>query len=412
MPSVHHFALHFKKYGFTHKTLYTFSLIFFFWGLFDGIISYVTPLALTQSGLTTTVMGFIISSSSVFGAIFDLVLSRILLNTNFRRTIFLTLMVSFVQPLLLWQAKTIPLFVIAMATWGLYYDLSNFGMFDFVGRQMKPEEHVSSFGVIEVLRSLGYLLAPIIAGILVVEMVDLKAYAVAWVFLVVALVFYFALLYLLKREKRDFLEEVKLRPVNFLRKIAIWKVIGKKIFPILALTSLFFVYDAFFWTIGPLYIEGLQTHDFLSGSILTAYTLPALLLGWFMGGIVAKFGKNRSIFVAGLLGFLVLIAFPFVNSVLLIVAVVFVSSCLTSISLTTIRGVYADYIQAVPKEETEIEALGDFSTNIGYVIGPVTAGFLADKIGNAQSFAALGIAGSILVLILYKFSGVRYRLEG
>lgn len=411
MPGVRHFVLHFKKYGASHKILYSFSLLIFFWALFDGLISYVTPLVMTQSGLTETAMGLIYSSSSVFGAIFDLGLSKILQNTNFRRTFLLMFLVCFIQPLLLWQAKGVPLFIVAMATWGLYYDFSNFGTFDFIGRQMKQEEHVSSFGVVEVFRALGYLIAPILAGVLVVDLVDINAYGAAWIFLAFGFVFYLVMLTLLKREKHDYLSEVKLRPVNFIRKIAIWKKIGRKIFPVLFLTALFFIYDAFFWTIGPLYIQGLSEKGLLAGSILTAYTLPALILGWFVGSLVEKMGKRRSMFIPFLAGFLVLILLPFIQSLLLISLIIFVSSFLTSISLTTIRGLYADFIHQVPKEETDIEALGDFSTNIGYVLGPMTAGFLADKVGNAESFAILGVVGFISTLILYRFSGGRLALE-
>lgn len=410
MPGVHHFVLHFKKYGLDHKILYSFSVLIFFWALFDGLISYITPLVMTQNGLSETMMGIIYSSSSVFGALFDIALSKVLINTNFRRTFLFMFLLCFVQPLLLWQAKTIPLFIVAMATWGLYYDFSNFGTFDFVGRQMKPDEHISSFGVIEVFRAAGYLIAPILAGILVVDFVGKSAFGAAWLFIILGFVFYLVMLILLKNEKRDYLVEFKLRPINFVRKIALLKRIGRKIFPVLFLTSLFFIYDAFFWTIGPIYIQNLADKGPLSGSILTAYTLPALILGWFVGSVVEKYGKKKSMFIPFIFGFLILVIFPFVESIVLICLVVFASSLLTTVSLTTIRGIYTDYIHEVPKEETDIEALGDFSTNIGYVFGPMTAGFLADKVGNAQSFALLGIVGFVATALLYRFSKFETKL--
>lgn len=411
MPGIRLFALHFKKYGFSHKILYSFSLLIFFWAIFDALISYITPLIMTQSGLTETAMGLILSSSSVFGAIFDLGLSRVLQNTNFRRIFLFMFLVCFIQPLLLWQAKGIPLFIVAMATWGLYYDFSNFGTFDFVGRQVKEDEHISGFGIIEVFRGLGYLIGPILAGILVVDLVDIKAFGAAWIFLAFGFVFYLVMLLLLKKEKKEYITEIHLKPADFIQKITIWRRIGKKIFPVLFLTSLFFIYDSFFWTIGPLYIEGLSDKGIFSGSILTAYTLPALILGFFVGTLVKKIGKRRSVFIPLLLGFLVLVLLPFVQSVILVSLVIFVSSFLTTISLTTIRGVYADLIHQVPKEETDIEALGDFSTNIGYVLGPMTAGFMADKIGNAYPFAILGVFGFIVTLWLYKFNKSKLFVE-
>jgi cyanate permease len=186
MPSLNHLVVHFRQYGFKHKTLYTVSLMLFFWSIYDGIISFISPILITERGFSNTLMGLIIGSSSMAGAVFDFILSKFLQNSYYRRLYLLMFGICFVYPLVLWQAKTIYLYLIAMALWGFYYDLQGFGNFDFVGREMETEEHASSFGVIGVFRSLGYLIAPLLVGLVIGQTLDWRPFALAWLFLLLS----------------------------------------------------------------------------------------------------------------------------------------------------------------------------------------------------------------------------------
>lgn len=145
--SLSHLGSHIKRFEFSQRLLYLVSFMLFFWALFDGILGYLVPVVITSSGLSKTEMGLIFGFSSVAGAVFDFLLSKYLKNTHFRRIYLIMFACCFVYPLLLWQAKGIWLYLLAMSVWGLYYDLENFGNYDFVGRKAEEEEHASHFGV-------------------------------------------------------------------------------------------------------------------------------------------------------------------------------------------------------------------------------------------------------------------------
>ena len=161
-----------------NRSLYFVSCMLFFWALNDGIVTYITPLIIAQRGFSETTLGIIIGSSSIAGAIFDFFLSRYLRNTHFRRVYFFMFMLSACMPLLLFKATTTIMFLIAMALWGFYYDLQNFGNFDFVGRKSAKEEHSSHFGVITLFKAIGYMLAPIITSLLIGSFIDTKPFIV------------------------------------------------------------------------------------------------------------------------------------------------------------------------------------------------------------------------------------------
>ncbi len=372
----------------------------FFWSIFDSTISYVTPLVMTQNGLTTTQMGLIYGSSSISGALFDFILAKFLKSSHFRKVYLAMFAICFVYPLILWQSKAVWVYLIAMALWGIYYDLVNFGTFDFVGRETKKDEHAASFGIIDAFKAAGYLVGPLIAGILIGSLVDVKVFILAWISLSISLVLYLTLSAATIKSKIEYFKEAVYKHKNMALELKIWKKLGLSILPILILMVFLNVYDSFFWTIGPLYAESLKSLHPLGGLFMSFYIAPSLLVGWFIGNLVKKYGKTRTPFLAFLLGSLVLLLFPVVKDSPVVLGLVVASSILTSISFTSVKSRVVDFITNKPQNEKEIEGMGDFSVNIGYVLGPMVAGFLSDKVGNANSFLVLGITGTAVSLVL------------
>lgn len=372
--------------------------------MFDAVIAYISPLVITDTGLSKTMMGIIVGSSSIAGAFFDFALSKFLRNTNFRRLYLVMFIFSFATPLILWQAKTIWIYLIAMGSWGLYFDLFNFGNFDFVSRRTKPDEHSSSFGVIDVFKALGYLVSPIIVGMLIGETVDFKPFVLSWIFLGAALVFFILLIVATRRQRKEYVEAKSYKKVNVLTELKIWQKVGRIIFPTLAFTMLLYLFDSFFWTVGPLLSESLvEIHPF-GGFFMAAYTFPTLFVGWFIGPLTAKFGRQKTASLAVFFGALILASVGFMQSAILIVLAVFLFSTFASLAWPAIEGIYADYITEAPIAEREIEGVVDFFINLGYIVGPMIAGFLADSFGNTKAFTILGLFGALTSIVILKFS--------
>jgi len=180
--------------------------------------------------------------------------------------------------------------------------------------------------------------------------------------------------------------------------------VGHLFFPILVLTVFLNLFDSFFWTVGPLLAESFSSSRQFAGFFMTAYSLPTLLIGWFVGSVTLRFGKKRTAFFSFLLGSLALSTLVLANNFWLLLVIVFVASSLSAMAWPAINGVYTDYISEAHKLEKEIEGLSDMAANLGYIIGPVLAGFLADRVGNAGTFSVLGLVGVIIALVLIKFT--------
>jgi MFS family permease len=385
-------------------------MMLFFWTIFDGIVSYTIPLVVSEEGFTKTILGLIISSSSIAGAFFDFLLSKYLVNTHYRRLYLMMFAVCFIFPFLLWHARIIWVYFLAMAMWGLYYDLNVFGTFDFVGRLSAAAEHSTSFGIIEVFKGLGYLIAPILTGLVIGVAVDWKPFVLMWLFLLLAVLCFGVLLTLTRRQTGVYQESRSIKPVNFLRELSIWRSIGQVVFPVLVLTMFLNILDAFYWTIGPIFSESLQTIKPFNGFFMTAYTLPPLLVGWVIGSVTGKMGKKRSAFLTYLIGSLVLIFLPLFHQPVALLGVVFLSSFFTALAWPSINGAYADYIAEAPKFEKEITGLEDFFANGGYIVGPVIAGILADLVGNSLTFSFIGVMGAVVAIWLLRITPREIRI--
>ncbi len=411
MHSLNHVFGHAKKFGFRNTPLYTVSLMIFFWSIFDGILTYILPLKITEQGFSKTEMGVIIGTSSIAGAIFDLFLSKFVKKPSFRRLYLAMFLLSFVFMIFLYGANILSTYILAMAVWGFYWDLHNFGNSNFVCKTASATERASSFGVMNIFRALGCLSAPLIAGLVVGGVVTALPFILSGVVLGIAFLFYLVLMAQQPHQKAYESPHHRHTPKGFIEEFLIWRKIGKQLRPVLLLTLLIFISDAFFWTIGPLVAEDPDLFGELSGLFFVAYLLPPLLFGWFVGPISSRFGKKRTALFSFLIGMLIISTLSFVGHPILMLVVIFLAASFISLALPSINGAYADYISETEPLGKEIHTLSDFFYNAGWVMGPILAGLSADTFGNKQSFTILGIACACITLFLIAITPRKIKLK-
>ncbi|MBU2566240.1 MFS transporter [Patescibacteria group bacterium] len=398
-----------RIYGTNHRLLFSLAFLFFFFSIYEGISSYVTPLIMSQSGLNYTITGLIIGSLSVFGAVFDLVLIKFVTDTTFRRLYLLLFAVALAFPLVLWQSKHIWMFVLAMVLWGLYYDLRNFGAMDVVGRCTPEKEHASSFGVISIFKAAGSMLAPLLIGGLVAEGVTKTSLYAPYLALFAAMAMFIVVNVLVRQKKvcRQYMPSPKITKGS---KCISWLNLSKILYPGLIASLLIALLDGSLWSLGSVVSESLESLGVYRGLFLTVNYLPGLFMGWFVGSLTLHYGK-LNVAVYSLLvsfGFLATIYLLQSENVLLLI-MMFISGCAQALVYPSVDGWFADAISQNGKMEKDTQALSDFISNLGYIIAPIFVGLLIDFFGPVQSFSIVGIVGVVLVGIYLLFIPARVR---
>jgi len=309
------------------------------------------------------------------------------------------LILCFTYPLVLGTANSIVVFVLAMLVWGLYYDFYGFSAFDYVSRYTKKEEHSSSFGIMQIFRSIASIIAPLLVGLILVGIIFKRVFVWSYFFLAISLALYFVLVFITKRSKIEGESKEPERKRNALIEFHLWKKIGKKIASPLTITFFLFFIEAFFWTLSPLYSENFSMPLF-GGIFLAAYSIPMLTSGWLVKGLAEKYGKKRTAIVSLIIGSLVMCSFLLITNPYWAIIVVLISAFFLGLAFPSINGAYADYISEQVTVEKEIETLEDASFNVAYVLGPLFGGIMSDMFGIPAAFAILGMVGLVIAIVL------------
>jgi MFS family permease len=269
------------------------------------------------------------------------------------------------------------------------------------------EEHASSFGALSVFRSCGYLIAPILLGF-VLSGLSFLPFILAWFFLLVS---FFVFLFLLKTAGKgeNKAEKSMVKKSRLLPEFTLWRRVGKLLFPFLFLMTIMHIYNAVFWTIGPIFSESFPGLGNFSGIFLAAFLFSPLIFGWLVGPAVKVLGKRNSVIFCFLAGSLLLSLFSLFSNLYFLIALIFVSSGLVTIAWSSINGIFSDYLSESVVLDGEIEGLADFFTNLGYIIGPALAGFLAEKVGSGNAFTVIGLLGFSATLLVFLFLPKRIR---
>lgn len=406
MPTINHLQRHLSLYG-AERNLFTAAFMVFFFVTFDGTLMYLAPIVMTNAGLSEGTMGLIIGISSVEGLAFDVILGRLLERSSYRMMFFGMLLVAASYPFFLFGANTITMYLVAMAVWGLYYNLYNMGTIDYVESTAAAEKFTSSFGVLKVFDGLGNLIAPFVGSLLIVAALS-KTQMMHWPLVLIALAFAFYLMLLLANKKEKPHHATRKKRVSFgvFKEIYLWNEIGHILFATFLFTVSLNLVDSAIWTIGPIFSESLAGTIGKSGGgiFMLAYTLPPLLVGWFVGTFVLRYGKKNTAIGGLLCGSLFVTLIGFISVPAVLIAIIFCTSFCFALAWPTINAAYADYILSDSKFSKEIEAVEDWFTNFGDMLGPILGGYAAQFLGNAHAFSAIGVFGTIAALLLFRFT--------
>jgi fucose permease len=316
----------------------------------------------------------------------------------------IALALLFPMSLLFMPAHPLTLLV-AMAIWGIYYEFISFSQFNFVHRIVKTDYHAAAWGVLEIFKALGGMLAPIAATYLLEWGMEVAMWVVIGSLTVGAVLF---VVYRWWYPTRPVQAELSVQPVktkrSFWQEMKIWGVLMKRIWPMYIFFFAFVLLESAFWTLGPLLSEEIREVHPWSGFLLTAFILPSVFAPLLVHPLSTRYSKKKISFLAALLGSALLAvgAFWLGNSAWLIV-IVFLSAIFFSLDFPEIAAVFEDYLSRIDGYENDLIGLQGTSTSLSYILGPALAGALANWLGNSAALGVfavfLGLTSAWLLLI-------------
>ncbi len=366
----------------------------------DTIVSFSAPYVISLHTQSAALMGIIIGSSSLIGLLVDLIVSETHRNKGFAFFLRYVFIFASICSLILLLFPPLPFwFFIAMACWGIYFDMMRFANFKAVYAMSKPDDYAYAWGAIEESRYLSYVLGPLIALELLVLGEKLNFQVVLGLLLISSI-----LIQILTFKSKRYNKEEKLPKLGFRHELVVIKSVLKKIWPVYLFLLSMFILDAAFWTVGILLGIELSETTTLGKFVMLAYSWPGVVVALFAGRLAHYFDKTKAALIAGVAGSLLLFVGLGLFPSEAIFFVVLVSSILFALVWPEIFATIEDFALKYSEYRSEVVGLGDSASNLGYVIGPILAGILSMRVGNIQAMMLISmipLSVGLAALVLY-----------
>ncbi len=382
------------------RKLFAFGVIILAVYCGDGIMSYIAPVLIEKQLGSALLMGVIMSTSSVFGLAFDVFAGKIFKDASYQQFTkwLLLLAISFPLILLLLPHEA-PVLIAAMAVWGVYYEITKFSQFAFVKQHMHVSQHAFSWSVFEVLHAAGFVIGPLVAGVLLLQG-DAFPLAAASIFFFIAVVCFKLLLSFHKPTPTNKAVPQRLQnEPSDVRVLHTWELLSRKLWPLLLVTFSLVLIDTAFMSVGTLLAEELKVLNPLGLFLIPAYSSPFLLMPWFSPIFSRYFGKKRTAFMAGMFGGGLLVAGSMTTTVPMLLGFVFLASLCLALAYPEMNATFEDYVVRVGRFGNTLVGLQSSMFSLAYIVGPVTAGYIATSWGNERALMAFGSVLSIISIV-------------
>ena len=347
------------------------GLIIFIYSLASGVIFFVIPNKAEALFQNYALIGALIAIPNLFSLLFDVPIGGFV-NKLGKKRILLTGLVSMVLlgPFLP-AVNSITPFIIFMLILGLMNQFILISSRSYV-IDISPEKNTSrSFGIYEAFLAFGFTLAPLTAPLLMTGDLQSTDSNIGIFYSVICLI---ALsLGLLLVEKRKIDKKAEKEPIlKGIRDFKSLKTIG---IVVLSVTFLMTCIDGMIWAFEPLFLT-MNIPAETVGLILVMFVLPFALFETPAGILADKYGKKNMLVLGLLTAGLFMLLFSQEHNPDNLIILAFLSAASASLVRPSISGILADNSKEM--ETGGIVGVWNVSEDLGYVIGPIIAGLVAE----------------------------------
>lgn len=382
---------------------YFYCVIILFVYLADAIMSYVTPTYLESNLSSSLAVGLIYSISSLTGLVMDVLVGEVFRKQRYRSFLRLgiTLGIAFPLSFILLPAQLIT-FVIGMMIWGIYFEFLSFSNSQVIIEKTEKSHYESAWSKIYFFRAFALTIGPILGSLLI---------GISFNHAFFAAIFFVGIAFLLflfnpftTKEKPALEDKTPQSSISIPHQLKLWATFGKRLWLLIIFYLVIIFVDATFWTIGAILSEEIQQNNGgIPGIMIVLYTLPMFFMGFFTKKAAQNLGKKRVAFISAFIGSIFLILSSVSSDFPLILVFTFLFSVCISLTWPEIRGTFADYQSRLYKTRKSLMGMESSIYSVGYIIGPILSGLLADIYGHQGVFLIMGIALGVISLLCLLF---------
>lgn len=392
------------------RTLAALSAVIFIYTFATSIMQYNLALFTDALAPTYTLFGIVMGLPWFFSLLTDMPTGAFADRFGRKRTMVLGLMGL--------GASGVLLYVVSGLT-GLFWVLVLFGTFEgfltvagmasVIATSPRGQEHRFVGGYTSALAS-GYVIGPLAGGA-----------AVAWFggrmpFLIFGGICFAAAavasLFIREQERQynSFFQAIRnvfRKDHVYLAELREFFTVGRMAYFVAFFMLLVGMWSEFIWAMEPVFIASLHTSPLVGGLVLTAFVAPLALLDYPLGRWLDRTQKRFSAILTGLvIGGIGVVLFSATSNIPLLIIFAIIVSSGFALFYVAVNGIFDSFSDH--HRRGYMTGVWQSAEDVGFVLGPVVGGVLADIVGLHGAFRAFGIVFLLSILwVLWERKTIR-----
>jgi len=387
-----------------HKKLLILLVVTLLWWIADFALEFTFPTYLEGLGKSYFEIGLLLSIAAGSGLLVDLPMGVLSDKASRRNLMILGLSLMIVSCFMIFYLKLGAVLFISFALWGMAYQIWRVPRDAQFASQTDRFDRGQEYGLDIEMKYIGQSVGAILAGVIISYAGFHGIVSFYGVLLLIGIV---VLVVSLKETSKAPISSTIKACSNTsalsssLKEI---KVLGRFGMVLICFAMLFMVWESVLLTFQPLFYgpDVLNIPPELGGLLMASFSIPGIVLSYPAGRMADKYGKRLVLTLGLMIIGASLILFSFSTQI----SHIFLFALLTSVgwvlSLPALNGLIID--TSIGQKRGCVVGLLDFFMDLGFVLGPLVGGLIAQLFGLKSIFLAIG---SIFLASLVLFSLVR-----
>lgn len=392
-----------KNVSIPRSPLNIFFLSFFLIIIADGTMSYVFPIVVEQNLKSNTMMGIIMSLSSVTGLVCDFIFPSLISRKHWKQLLIACVLMALLFPVFSYFGELFNLvlfFVLASVAWGVYYEFLAFSQQNYIIESNKERNFSKDWGLLAVLISIMEVIAPILGSTLLV--VGGLSYPMA-VLIMLSVTLAILMLQETKSEEDIEINSVSRELMKLIKEFKMWDLLYGKVWQVLLVSFVLQSVFATYWTFGGLFGQQLVGNEGMDWIVIVLYAIPSLIASLLLTKFMVKKNKKKLTQIFLISGGILLSLLVFTRESLYLTGLlILLSSLMFAFAYPLNNAVFSDLGARLGKEKNHLFGMMNAIGSIAFIVIPIALGVLSDSYGYIYAFAFTGafsmIAGVVIII--------------
>lgn len=392
-----------KNVSIPRSPLNIFFLSFFLIIIADGTMSYVFPIVVEQNLKSNTMMGIIMSLSSVTGLVCDFIFPSLISRKHWKQLLIACVLMALLFPVFSYFGELFNLvlfFVLASVAWGVYYEFLAFSQQNYIIESNKERNFSKDWGLLAVLISIMEVIAPILGSTLLV--VGGLSYPMA-VLIMLSVTLAILMLQETKSEEDIEIKSVSRELMKLIKEFKMWDLLYGKVWQVLLVSFVLQSVFATYWTFGGLFGQQLVGNEGMDWIVIVLYAIPSLIASLLLTKFMVKKNKKKLTQIFLISGGILLSLLVFTRESLYLTGLlILLSSLMFAFAYPLNNAVFSDLGARLGKEKNHLFGMMNAIGSIAFIVIPIALGVLSDSYGYIYAFAFTGafsmIAGVVIII--------------